>query len=1111
MSSPEFFERLATNNPDGLWLLDAQGRTHYANEAMGRLLGRSPDAMSTLHVRDVLDDQGLVDFLRHINGAVQGDPGEHNVEVLLHRPDGSQLWALISWTPFIEPDGSPTTTWLHRVTEYTERRRLLDALTAREQQLSTAQTIGQLGSWELTMATGMVTGTDEYFRIYGAPTVGFVPTFEAMSAFTHPDDQETVEEALAPLMSGESETFIWEGRIRTGEGDVRWARARGFASHDDTGALVSISGTLQDITDLKESAREAHWANQQLRAHLAFTEAANQATTMGQTLEYSAANNSPDSGWQPVGLFLRDSGSDTMARGDLDIAVDARLEPEALAGLDLVLAELAWRTGQRQLEAIPWADGTGVLVAQPIAVDGVVMTVVETLIEDYDGALASPELISQIARQFENVALRAQAVHALAHARDEAMAASAMKSDFLATMSHEIRTPMNGVIGLNDLLLGTHLDHRQRQLAEGLRESGQNLLALINDILDLSKFESGMLELERREFQVRDALERGAAGQGPAAAEKGVEVTVKVDPSVPATLVGDSVRFGQILSNLCHNAVKFTDQGEVQVRLDVDELNAVDVLVRVTVTDTGIGIPPSARESIFAPFTQADLSTTRRHGGTGLGLAISQRLATALGGEIGFSDSVDQPGSSFWFTVRLGLPAQRHDHPQSTSRPRAEMANRTVLLVEDHPSAAEAVTQTLADWGVTVDHVTNTQAGAAALSTAAAQDAPYAAVLVDQTLPEGDTDRFVQDLVRLGHDGPAVVLGDPPASSLLFGGGRTVPHVSKPVRSTVLYGVLMESWGLMSPPPQPGLGRDTDSTPIGARVLIVDDHPVNQLVAAGFLEAQGCQVELADDGQQALEFLLVDDHDIDLVLMDCRMPRMDGYDATRAIRTDEAARLEHGQSGVPIVAMTASVLAGERERCLGAGMSDFLTKPVDSAELTRCLHRWIPSMGVAAGGPMGDTSPPNSPSNHEGPSGTEVPPSAASPEPVVLDPDRVAELSELVKDGVSFFERGRRSFLTRVDEMVRRIEIDAGLGDAAATMSAAHALKGSALNLGLMRLGALAGSIESAAETGDPSNDPANHPATGAVPELVGRLRQVSAEAAGALSDHARTATSPAN
>ena len=373
-------------------------------------------------------------------------------------------------------------------------------------------------------------------------------------------------------------------------------------------------------------------------------------------------------------------------------------------------------------------------------------------------------------------------------------------------------------------------------------------------------------------------------------------------------------------------------------------------------------------------------------------------------------------------------------------------------------------------------------AGAAALRTAAETESAYDAVLIDQTLPGNRTDLFVQDLARMGHPGPAVILGQPPASSLLFGGGRTVPHVSKPIRSTVLHGVLMDIWDLAELHPQRSLSRHTPQT--GVRILVVEDNPVNQLVASGFLEALGCQVELADDGHQALAFLLGGDHDFDLVLMDCRMPRMDGYDATRAIRTDETAWLGPGRSGVPIVAMTASVLAGERERCLDAGMSDFLTKPVDSAELARCLRRWVPALRSPAQGPS--TTPSSRPEDRENTEELEV-----------LDPHRVAVLSELVKDGVSFFDRARLSFASRVDEMVQRVESEA-LGDGDALVSAAHTLKGSAENLGLKRLGALAGSVEYAAESGDLFGD---LPEPGTLPEPVGRLREVAAEAVQALWD----------
>jgi two-component system sensor histidine kinase/response regulator len=1027
VDTQDLLRSIAAESPDGLWVVDGEGATVFANQRMAEILGRPGDDLRSVTLFDVVDDDGRAHLANHLREMRDGHPGEHNLDSLLVRCDGSRVWTLVSWAPLPASDGT-ILGWLHRVSEYAERKGLLEALQDREHQLAAAQALAHLGSWEWTTETGRVWWSDELHRIFGLGPDEFEGTYDAFVARIHEEDRPQVEQAIADAFAG-GQSFAWEARILRPDGDERWVRGLGLVGRDATGAPVRMSGTAQDITDLVRASQEAAEATRRLHLLARMAEAANQSSSLSDALGHATGALDGTSGWEPICVFVREEPEGPLVTLPLPLTSDGWL-PEP----DVALAERSWRSAMMEQMPLPGHEETHTLVAAPVVGGPEVACVIQLVADEVPPDENARELIQQVVDQLSRVAERERSAADLAAARDSAMEASRLKSEFLATMSHEIRTPMNGVIGLNDLLLRTELDERQRRLAEGLRGAGLTLLGLINDILDLSKIESGKLELEAEDIDIRSVFEQTAAVLAGPAHEKGLELVVACHPDVPVLVNGDSVRLGQILTNLGSNAVKFTDRGEVSIRGAVAERTDEDLLLRVEVTDTGIGISESDRVGLFEAFTQADLSTTRQHGGTGLGLAISQRLAHALGGEIGI-ESTPGLGSTFWFTARLRVA--RSGLPGRLDGATYPMRGRRVLVVDDNETSRAVLLEQLGAWHLVCVAATTGEEAMEQVHRSAADRTPFDAVLLDLTLDATDGLALAARLRAAVPFAPPMLLltRDHAVSGSRTRAAGIAATLTKPVGYSDLYDALLRV--VIGETTRPSPRRSQTVPHLGVRTLVVEDNAVNQMVATGLLEALGCRVDVVGNGVEAVERLR-GSHEYDVVLMDCRMPLLDGYDATKAVRAAER------DTHVPIIAMTASALEGERERCLEAGMDDFLTKPVDPSQLARALFRWVPAARrpgppEAPGGPDGET---------------------------VLDPQRVTMLGELVKDGVSFFERTRTSFLSRVDLTLAEIRGAIADADASAAEAAAHQLKGSALNIGLVQVGAAAGAVETYAGTG---------------------------------------------
>jgi signal transduction histidine kinase/CheY-like chemotaxis protein len=686
--------------------------------------------------------------------------------------------------------------------------------------------------------------------------------------------------------------------------------------------------------------------------------------------------------------------------------------------------------------------------------------------------LRENERINRVAREQAERAARSEAA---------AVAASAAKAQFLANMSHEIRTPMNGVIGMLRLLRSTPLEKKQERFVATALTAADTLLAIINDILDFSKIEAGKLVVEEVDFDLLDTVESVTQVFADSARRKGIELACRVAPTLSTRLRGDPTRMAQILANFTSNAIKFTEKGEVIITASTEDKGPSEVAVRIAVRDTGAGISSEQQARLFQPFIQGDSSTTRKYGGTGLGLAICKQLVDLMGGAIGV-ESAPGGGSTFWFTVVL----KKRTGPELPSpREPKTFDSLPVLVVDDNETNREILREEVASWGCDVQDAADGASALSLLRRAAKLAKPITLAITDRNMPG-----------MSGLELASAIKADPRLRStvviMLSSAGDDEPEkvrqagiaafLTKPVRHSELYDAIVASLGgppadkVPAPVPEPAPVEPVSSA--DTRILLAEDNEINREVAVEILRLLGHECDCVPNGKDAVS--AAERKEYDLILMDCQMPVMDGFTATAGIRAYEAQQALAGRTlHMPIVALTANAMQGDRERCLAAGMDDYLTKPLVLEEVARVIRERLGKSRLVPASPPAPTA-----------NASEAAPATAPVEQVPTAGEPVLDQEDLLRrcnGNAAFALKLLGKFRTCARSDVLEMEQAFNAGNDQGLASVAHRMKGASLSVSAGALAKVAAGIEAAAQAG-------NLPEAGArlktLPEEIGRFEE---------------------
>ena len=1038
---------------DAIIMMDEKGQISYWNRAVESILGYSQAQALGQNLHLLLAPKRFhaahQKAFRHFLVSGRGDAVGRISELAARRSDGREITVSLSLSSVLLNGQWHAVGVLRDISGQKKAEKdLLDLKEKYELALNGSRD----GIFDWDIGSGDLFLSRRWKEMLGYGDRELKNEFQTFLSLLHDEDVPMVDAYVQKYLAGVIKNYSLEFRMKHKDGSLRWILARGEAIRDEAGRPYRMAGSHTDITERKKW--ESELKNAQYRLELALD--AGEHGIWDWNLETHDTYFSPVY-FTMLGYDDRELPMNLDTFGQLIHPEDKkRVMPVIMKAVEAGTSyecefRLRCKNGQYK-----WILGKGKSYFRygndrPYRAVGVHI--------DIDARKAAEEKLEEFARKLEIKNLDLD--RALSRARvlaEEAELASVAKSNFLANMSHEIRTPMNGIIGMTGLLLDTELDREQRHFAETVNSSAESLLNLLNDILDFSKIEAGKLDLEILDFDLLTLMDDFVDSMAVQAEKKGLELVSIIDPLVPRYVAGDPGRLRQILTNLVGNAIKFTDEGEVVVELESSaepDDGAGTFVLRCSIKDTGIGIPRDKMGILFEKFTQADASTTRKYGGTGLGLAISRQLAELMGGTIGVSSRAGG-GTEFWFTLRM-----KEAEKKEFSHPEMDFSGMRTLIVDDNATNRQILSTRLHAWGMRCMESGDGRSALDCLLRAAQEGDPFVLALIDMQMPgmDGATlgrtirgDERLADLrmvmlTSVGNRGDARKFAD-----MGFDG-----YLNKPLKHLELQGVLAL---VMNQNPSGGGSRVPLATrhevrenllrfsDMKRRILLVEDNITNQQVALGILKKMGLHADAAANGREAVDSFAFIPYD--LVLMDVQMPVLDGYEATGQIRELEKNRAaERGESPVlvPIIAMTAHAMQGDREKCLAAGMNDYLSKPIAPAELARVLKKWL-RLKPDENGPQEERENGAQESDTGG-----IWKRAEMLERLLGDEDLLREVCA--------------SFLADIPQKLDQLAEALGRGDLVASGRLAHTVRGASANVGAVSLSSLAAKMEQAAANGE--------------------------------------------